>query len=401
MKYLLALLLSYSAVAAFTTALWVVHARTEKHPYCSIVAVADGTAPAPFVKRRLLPDCARGLAAAVPEAAWDWLRRSLPGDGPASGLLRRAVEYLRWRPADYPVLFSAYFLIGCSALGLQFTCRWLVRLLYDCPGWLADLLGGLFGLALLGGCSEAYNSYSYDFPTCFLFTLTLTAMLARRWWFVLTFLATAYAKETAVLLIVAYALTARDRRSARFACTAGLLLALYLGVRLAIDRAYPSPPDKFWGGFWYPGRNLKHLLQNLVYYSWLLPALGFVAVRVLRRWRSYPPELRRLSFLAVPLLGLAFFMGWVEEKRQYLEVLAVFGLIGTQWLLIEAGLGRLLRPRSLLVEDGPPGWEEPPSADVAPRGARRPLRRGPLPQEVPALGPVFSPEWDFPAPSPR
>jgi hypothetical protein len=352
MRYAFTLAVAYLAVAAFTTALWIRHAKTETHDYSRIVSLADGTAQVPFVKRRLLPDLARGLAALVPPPAWDWVRQSVPGEGEdfLHARLRGLVADQRWLPQNYPILFSAYFLIACSALGFQFTCRWLVHLVYQAPWWLADVLGALLGLALLGGCGERFYSYPYDFPTCFLFTLTLAAMLGRRWWFVLAFAAAAYCKETSVLLIAAYALTAPAWRSGRFLRDLGLLAGIYLLVRGLIDWNYPTPPGSVWGEFWYPLRNLQHVLWYALYYAWFLPLLGLGLVHLARHWPDYPVSLRRLAFLLLPLLVLGFFKGWIEERRQYLEFISVFGLIVAQWLLIEAGLGRLLRPLSTATE---------------------------------------------------
>ena len=61
--------------------------------------------------------------------------------------------------------------------------------------------------------------------------------------------------------------------------------------------------------------------------------------------KRFPAALRRLWLLGVPLVGLALFMGWLEEFRQYLELLPIFGLILFHWCIHEAGYGHLLRPR--------------------------------------------------------
>jgi hypothetical protein len=259
-------------------------------------------------------------------------------------------------------------------LGFLFTCRWLVNLLYECPYWVADVLAGLLGLGLLGGCGESFFSYPYDLPNCFLFTLTLAAMLARRWWFVLPFAAVAFSKETSVLLVLAYLLVADNRRSARFVGELGLMVAVYLGARLLIDSAYPSRPGTVWGGFWYPDRNVRMLAMYAVPFAWLVPVVAIGLARLARHWRKYPARFRRLALLAVPLLGMGFLIGWLEEKRQYLEVYPVLALLVAQGLLLELGLGRLLMPRP---EVRP---AEPPAQALSSRVVVDPIR-----------APVFSP----------
>src|SRR5205085_3730328 len=91
--------------------------------------------------------------------------------------------------------------------------------------------------------------------------------------------------------------------------------------------------------------NLKFLWKSLLCYSWWLPLILVGAVRFGSFWGQYPRALRRLLLLAVPMFGLALFKGWIEEMRQYMELLPIFGLLMAQWTLEELGLGRLLRTR--------------------------------------------------------
>jgi hypothetical protein len=76
--------LSFRSLALFAgaglviTFAWTLWARTEvarayhsKDAYSSIVALVDGSAPAPFVRRRLYPDLTRLIAASLPARAWE------------------------------------------------------------------------------------------------------------------------------------------------------------------------------------------------------------------------------------------------------------------------------------------------------------------------------------------
>jgi hypothetical protein len=351
--------LAYALTALAVTGVWIHFARTEYQVdeqvvltpsgvvystrFCSIVRLAQGKALSPFVRRRLLADLARGLAAVVPDSLWEPLRRrvrGLPGGPPWLRLLLRRQG---WRAEDIPLLGCAYLLIAGSVLGFMLTCRWLVNVLYEAPPWLADLAALVLGAALLGGNGDwHYCGYPYDFPQAFVFTLTLTAMLARRWWFLLGFAAAAYSKETSGLLMVAYVLLAWDRRCLRFWACLALQAVVFIGIRGWLEIRYPAPQPP--GGFWALGRNLKYL-SFPVFYSWSMPFFVVGLARLVSLRGYFPSALKRLCVLAVPLVGMALFKGWLEELRQYLELLPIAGLLLLHWCLHEAGYGHLLKAR--------------------------------------------------------
>src|SRR5262249_21340127 len=76
----------------------------------------------------------------------------------------------------------------------------------------------------------------------------------------------------------------------------------------------------------------------------LLPA-AVVLARIGLMWRQIPMALRRLLPLGVLLVGGAFFKGWIEERRCYLELLPILGLIFCQWAAAELGLEHLFAPK--------------------------------------------------------
>jgi hypothetical protein len=354
--------LGYVVLALGITALWVYCARTEcevdrlevrlssgesySARFGSIARLAEGRAFAPFVRRRLLADLARGLAAAVPDRAWSGIRQLLdPGTTPA--WMRPVLRRQQWKPEDGPVLCCGYCLIGCSVLGFMLACRRLATLVYDTPPWVADLAGAVLGVALLGGNGDwHYLGYPYDFPHAFVFALTLVALVGRRWWSVPAFAAAAYSKETAVLLIAAHVLLAPERRSLRFWGTLASLAALFLAIRGWLQVRYPNPEPE--GGFLWLGRNLK-FLSYPIFYCWVVPFFAVGTARLVALRDCFPSALKRLCLLALPLLGMAFVKGWFEEMRQYLEVLPVVGLLVFHWCMHEAGLGHLLRARDQAI----------------------------------------------------
>jgi hypothetical protein len=336
----------YVAVAAFTFACWYSWSRTERPDHdglTTITRLADGTAYAPFVQRRLTFDVGRLVAVAVPRAAWTALTHVLD-DGPAPArALRRHLDHNHWKPADYPILFSVHLEIFLSIVGFMFVVRWLVRTLYDGPERLADALGAVFGVLLLGGYADwRYPAYPYDFPNAFVFALALTALLARKPWFPLAFVAAVYSKETAVLLVVAYGLLRFERRSWRYWSRLAALALTFVAIRGWIARTYDSPPAADYALL---GRNLRMLAGAAIYQSWLLVPLLITFGRVVVHRRRIPDDLVRLFPALLVLLVAALMRGWFEELRGYFEALPFVGLVFIQVLLEDWGFGSLLRKR--------------------------------------------------------
>src|SRR5262249_42149695 len=152
-------------------------------------------------------------------------------------------------------------------------------------------------------------------------------IFARRPWSVLAFAFAAYSKETSVLLILAYILLAEDRRTWTFWLTVGTMAALFVSSRFWLGIHYASPPG---ADFWYPLRNLKWLGTTLLFDFWGLPFLLLALARCVMIWPAFPRGLRCLLVLGLIQIGMAFFKGWIEEKRQYLELLVPAGLIVIQ-----------------------------------------------------------------------
>lgn len=297
------------------------------YSYDSIVALVNGSAPAPFVYRRLYPDAIELIVWAVPREAWDQIRDLIV----ATPAIRSVVvDRFKWnRPEQYPVLLSGTFLIWLSAAGFMFVAYRVIMSQYDVDPVTAVWLTVMLGIGLLGaGGDRHYVWYPYDFTNAFVFSACLLAIVRRSLWFVPTFMAAAYSKETAVLLIVAYLLV-QDRVRLRNAMLAlGLGLA-YVVVQVANHRRFAGAAGP---EFWWPYRNLRWVGWELFFDSWLWPFVAVGIGQMIAMRRQWPRDLRRLS-LIVPLLVLpAFFKGWIEERRQYLEFLVVAGPIVLQWL---------------------------------------------------------------------
>ena len=284
MKHRVILAIAYLAVAFVITAIWTFYARTEMPvelsateaasgnistpQFSSIVALADGSAISPFIKRRLFVELAQALSSILPSSLSDRLERLAQGNSLLSTPFCIFLSRVHWKAEHYPLLIGAFLVMWILAAGFMFTCRWLVNHFYRVPRRLADVAGAAFGVALLGGNGDwHYAGYPYDFTQAFLFTLALAGMLARQRWFLIVFVLAAYSKETSVLLIAAYLLVAENRRSAACWATVALMIAIFAAVRLGINARFPSGSSEFW----FPGRNIKRLLFNALFL--VVPAL--------------------------------------------------------------------------------------------------------------------------------
>jgi hypothetical protein len=384
------LLAAYAALSLVILGVWTVGARTELRQFHttlereiawnSVVELAQGTAPKPFLKRRLLPDAARLVAGLVPAAAWEGLERALASDRGLARAAAAGLARLGWKPEHYPVLFSAHALIGLSILGFIYVARWWVAIFYDTPGRVRDVVGALLGMGLLGGLWRL-GAYPYDVPHALVFALTLGAVITGRWWAIPCFALAAYSKETAVLIIPACWLLAENRRAVDLWARMIALGAIFVAVQLWIDLRYPGdfPPGE---PFWWPWYNLFWMAKSLVYHAWWVPVVVVCAYRIARVWDRVPTGLRRLALLIPLLLAVTFFKGWLEERRQYLELLPVGGLILLQWMAIELGVGHWMRPREGRPAGAAPdlrplpGLDAPAAARLEPVGVSEPAGSG-------------------------
>ena len=344
----------YAILAGIILAVWARATLTEivekgpdgepHYTWANLSKMIDGTAPTPFVRRRLLPDSAAFLARAIPQPIWDSLKDYLEGESCCARKLRGVLDRLGWQPEHYPQLFSGYFLIGLSILGFMYASRQLARFFYDMPAGMADAVGGLFGICLLGGNDGRWNGYTYDIPNAFLFAMCIYAIVARRWWLLPAFILASYSKETAMLLIIGYALVNRaSYRRLSFWLVLAAMAALYFSIRTWIGQHYDTPPGDY---YWYPRRNLVFLVKEGIYNLWWVFVAGVICVRIFLIRREVPRDLLWLLVMGLVVLGAAFFKGWIEERRQYLEMLPIVGLIVLQWASLELGIGHLFRPKN-------------------------------------------------------
>lgn len=356
-------LLVYLPLSLAIFAAWTIFARTETvhhqdeqgRPvsFTSIAGMVDGSVSAPFIKRRLVPDGAQFIAALVPARAWNQFGEAVDRSPACARLLQR----LGWKRTDYPILVSAHLLIWASALGFLLVARQFTASQYEASEGTATLVGALLGVGLLGGAGERWYEYPYDLPNAFLSLLALLGLIQRRWWFWVAFGLASYSKETAVLLLVACAMLRREEyRSREFWVHLAAMTALFGAIRLGIEWRFHGVADG--ARFWYPLRNLRMLARSSVEHMWSLAVAAVACLWLVRHRGELPRDLRRLLVMLPIMVGLAFFKGWLEERRQYLEVEPILGLLLVQWAYTALGFGGLLVPRVETCEARDPAREE-------------------------------------------
>jgi hypothetical protein len=199
--------------------------------------------------------------------------------------------------------------------------------------------------------------YPYDFTVTFVFALAIYALVKRSLWFIAAFLVACYAKESAILLLAAYWFP-RPHEVRRTLVTIAILAAAFVAIRLDSQHRYIAGGPQFW----WPVRNLQRIGETVVAAPWmaLLLILGVVYVVSLRR--QWPRDLRRLSLLVPLMLVPAFFKGWIEERRQYLEMLIIAGPLVLQ------AVDTAFRTRLMRARDAGPG--QAPAEPARPAPAR-------------------------------
>lgn len=278
--------------------------------------MVDGTAHKPFVYRALAPAVIRVIERAIPDTIQSRIR-----DVALHGSVSALFEYYHWEQKDavaYVVTAGLLYLCLClfvHAFGM------LARTQYHLPVW---FLRALSVVALAGlPCFFRYYSYLYDFPHLMLFCYALALMYREKWYYYFgLFFLTCLSKETAVLLPMVYILYFRSEwRTAFFKLAVGIHGLIFVGVKLGLFLAFRENP----------GGSLEfHLGHNLTLLPYSFAQLGmwvFMVVLCAWRWYEKPIFLRDAVWMLLPLFGLTFWFGLLDEYRDYYEVYPVILLL--------------------------------------------------------------------------
>jgi len=302
-------------------------------------AMIDGTAYRPFVYRLLIPKLTGFIVALTPEGMQDYMSGAMQSLADSSFLTYfPTIDTLIREQLSHPATFYSRMVM----LALVYVCLWgyiialrnLANFFWPqepAMAWLAPV----FGLILAGGCMYP-RMFIYDIPGMCFAAAAYAAMARRRFeWYMLWFLLACLNKETAIFLLIFYALW-HARRLDRSTFLTNLLIqgTLYLTVRIGIVVAFRD--------------NRGVLLENHVYaqIATMLTLHGIETIilffsflfMLTCRWREKPLFLRYVLWL-FPMLWLAYiFYGSPGEYRVFMELFPLLTLLITHTLVKCTGL---------------------------------------------------------------
>jgi hypothetical protein len=299
------------------------------------IDMVEGRAYKPFVYRTLLPSTVRLLSSVTPEG----FQRGLSNFVEKHDFTAEAFDKLEWETsAAYSYLLACIFM-WLSYIGFaHFSSKLIIQTCNIQETFVSQ--SGLAILALVGlPPFFKYGSFVYD-PTQLLLFAALLYFLAKGSLkpFLILFPFACVNKETAVVLIPVGWFVWRDiySRGKRIVLLAGMLF-IYVVIKGAISHAFQSNPGSFVE---------FHLLDHnfrLISRGWGFTALFLwlsLLVLLTYKWRQKAYFLRA-SFLCIlsPLVGLALFMGYLDEWRGYYEAYPVaLGLIVDSVFRIKSAL---------------------------------------------------------------
>jgi hypothetical protein len=280
-----------------------------------------GRAYKPYVYRVLLPGTVWVIASAIPDQTKADVSESLARMPALDNLLK----ILGWDAKYLVEYLIGVVLMYLSLWGFIWSLRYLLSGLYD----VSEKVRDVFTLLVLVGLPQLfrYHNYPYDFPTLFLFTLGLGLMVRRRWrWFIPLYVLACLNKETTILLTLVFAIhfwRRQDMGRARFSDLLTAQLVIFAVLKLGLAILFRDNPGSFFA-LHVP----RHNIDLLGAYP-LATVFGWCGLILLLfyRWREKPVFLRHALWIVVPLVVLTFFLGYLDELRDYYEAYPIVLLL--------------------------------------------------------------------------
>jgi len=279
----------------------------------------------PFVCRALVPFVVYTLTSATPSAIRAKIEHVMSSRGSfACAPIEegRATEFV-W----------TMLVIYISLIGFATTMRWLIITIYHPP----DIVAAVAPLLALACLPLAECFFMYDYAGLFLFTFCIGAIVAGKWrLYYPAFVASCFNKETAILLPLIIILNRHDPGIARSwwkHVSVQVIIWLLIITILRFIFRHNGGVDAEFHLFDY---NIPFLTNplNFLKFSYVILPRGLnlfilvpMAYMILKDWYSKPIFLRRSLLIAVPLVLLAFLMGYLDETRIYFEVLPIWFLL--------------------------------------------------------------------------
>ncbi|MFC2103367.1 hypothetical protein ACFLSS_02945 [Bacteroidota bacterium] len=271
-----------------------------------------GKAHKPYVYRTLLPSAVRLLSSAVPNS----VRSSISDKIESNISLKKLFIKLKWEK-ELAVEYSfAMLLMFLSLWGFTLAIRYLFQLFYETSPWYSYSVSllALIGLPPM----FQYTSFVYDFPLLFLYTLGLIFLYKQDWksFLVLYFIACINKETTILLTLIFYIYYKGMLKSELFRKLLAAQIAIFVVVKLVLYLIYTDNP----GGL-VEFHLIDHNLRLLTGYELplIVSILGIILL-IFYKWEEKPDFLRKSMVAFIPLIVLTFFLGYLDELRDYYEV---------------------------------------------------------------------------------
>lgn len=280
-----------------------------------------GTAWKPFVYRTLLPSAVRIVNQIVPED----VHKSLTENAETSEFSMLVLKKLNWESEFISEYILAIIFMWLFLFGFLYAFRRLLTEIYLSPDWFTNFISLTALLAL--PTMFQYYSYIYDFPTLFLFTLGLLLMIKHKWsYFLVLFFISCFNKETVILLTMIFAIHFYKNEKVNYRLYFQLLavqLIIFISVKILLYFLFLNNPG---------GLVEFHLLDRnyLIFNGYSLTAFVvwlIIILAIFSKWKAKPEFLRDALWIAVPLVILTFFLGYLDELRDYYEVFPIAFLL--------------------------------------------------------------------------
>ncbi len=280
-----------------------------------------GTAWKPFVYRTLLPSAVSIVNQIVPED----VHKSLTENAETSEFSMLVLKKLNWESEFITEYILAIIFMWLFLFGFLYAFRRLLTEIYLSPDWFTNFISLTALLAL--PTMFQYYSYIYDFPTLFLFTLGLLLMIKHKWsYFLVLFFISCFNKETVILLTMIFAIHFYKNEKVNYRLYFQLLavqLIIFISVKILLYFLFLNNPG---------GLVEFHLLDRnyLIFNGYSLTAFVvwlIIILAIFSKWKAKPEFLKDALWIAVPLVILTFFLGYLDELRDYYEVFPIAFLL--------------------------------------------------------------------------
>jgi hypothetical protein len=289
-----------------------------------------GEAWKPFVYRTLLPTTVRVTNQLIPEQ----IQNSLTQKIEASEFAMLVLQKLKWESEFITEYIVALILMWLFLIGFTLSFRKLLSEVYSSPAWFTNFISliALFALPVM----FQYYSYIYDFPTLFFFTLGLYFLFRQKWeYFLILFFISCFNKETTILLTLVFAIHFYKNEEVSGKLFYQLIIVqlfIFISVKVLLYFLFINNPGSFVE---------FHLIDRnyLIFNGFTLT--GFmvwftIGLMTFSKWQKKPEFLKDALWIGVPLIILTFFLGFLDELRDYYELYPIV------ILLISFNIGRFL-----------------------------------------------------------